>query len=123
MMQKMFNIFFITVSLFVSLIIPAQVVIAGDEDMMSPYTQFDPETGFFIPIDPQTQGHEPNSSNTTNNIAQPPVSQIVEEDLSSTSSTSQNQLMVVIGTIFLLIAGTAVYLRRVRNKSASNVNP
>ena len=103
---------------------------AGDEDMMSPYTQFDPETGFFIPIDPQTvdpqiQGHEPNSSKTTNAVTQPPASQITEEELtsSSSSSISGTQVLIISGAIFLLLAGTVFYIRRAKNKSASDVTP
>ena len=120
----MFKALLITFSLIMTSILFVQPVMAGDEDMMSPYTQFDPETGFFIPIDPQTidpmtQGHEPVSSST----AQVPAPQAMDEEISSTSSGSQSYLLLISGVVLLLLAGTVFYIRRAKNKSASDVTP
>jgi hypothetical protein len=109
---------YITFSFLVALLIHCQALMAGDEDMMSPYTQFDPETGFFIPIDPQTVEHQTqyqDNGNTAMSAAEPPAPQMTEDDLSSSSSLSQNHLIILSAGILLLLAGTVIIIRRARN--------
>lgn len=126
-MEKKYKLIFIAFAFFVAWLVPLQWVTAGDEDMMSPYTQFDPETGFFIPIDPQTvdpmtQGHEPSSS-TTSSTAQVPAPQAMDEEISTTSPDSQGHILLISGVVLLLLVGTVFYIRRAKIKSASDVTP
>ena len=93
---------------------------AGDEDMMSPYTQFDPETGFFLPIDPQavdpaTQAQGQMSNNTTAITAQVPAPPTVNDESPATSSNSQSHLIIIAGVVLLLFAGAVYYFRRAKN--------
>jgi LPXTG-motif cell wall-anchored protein len=120
MMENKYKLIFITFSLCVTWLVPFQWLKAGDEDMMSPYTQFDPETGFFIPIDPQsvdpmTQGHEQNSGSKTSSTAQVPAPTDLDEELPLTSSGSQSHIIIISGIVLLLIAGAVYYFRRAKD--------
>jgi len=119
-MENKYKLIFITFSFCVTWLVPLQWLKAGDEDMMSPYTQFDPETGFFIPIDPQsvdpmTRGHEQNSSSITSSTAQVPEPTILDEELPLTSSDSRSHIIIISGIVLLLLAGTVYYFRRAKN--------
>lgn len=103
-------------------VIPHEPVMAGDEDMMSPYTQFDPETGFFLPIDPQAMDQQPlvqdtSTTGITSTPASPePPSQMVQEESVPISNSSQNEFLFITGGLLLIIAGTVLAVRRTRNK-------
>ena len=94
---------------------------AGDEDMLSPYTQFDPETGFFIPIDPQPVQHESQDStmavdpNTQSSSSTNVDESKVEESQESIGPTIQSLVMVV--GIVLLLTAMIFWFRKNRNNT------
>lgn len=56
--NSLLRIFVCTVLICVSILLLGNNAAAGDEEMFSPYMEFDPETGFMIPADKQTSDHK-----------------------------------------------------------------
>jgi hypothetical protein len=97
---------------------PGKPVLAGDEDLISnPYTRFDPETGFFIPVEPpsadasqqSSQSHKPATQNTT----KPPEPEQTRPENPVQTSVNQppaaadtgNQALLMFAGVGILLAG------------------
>jgi hypothetical protein len=98
---------------------------SGDEDMLNPYTQFDPETGYFIPMDEQPVIPEYESTVVTavpNEKSPTPVAVIPNEqlltpvnqlELPSPSKESNLPVFLLLGVI-ILVAGLVLGIRKYR---------
>ncbi|MGY8815757.1 MAG: LPXTG cell wall anchor domain-containing protein [Gammaproteobacteria bacterium] len=95
---------------------------AGDEDMLNPYTQFDPETGFFIPIDELAVEEESQDSTMTQNQTVPTTIPEPTEQRSIPAPTNdsisparpENQSGLILAGIVLLLAGLIFGFRKYR---------
>ena len=79
---------------------------AGDEDMLSPYTRFDPETGFFVPIDESSAA--PEDLNSTIFFNHKEVDKVIKKD----KETTYVELILVFG--LLLLTGIIFRLYRIK---------
>jgi hypothetical protein len=75
--------------------------IAGDEDLMSPYMQFDPETGFFIPIESAEHDNRANTQPADSSVQ--PTATGVPEQLTIEQATDQTWLIALV--IVMISAG------------------
>ena len=86
---------------------------AGDEDMLNPYTRFDPETGYFIPIDELAVDQERQVSTKTLDqtvpatIPDPSVQATIPNLVKDSPSPdgSENQSGLILAGIVSLLAG------------------
>ena len=105
-MKSMSNMF-VTVRyiLLVICLVSLSQVWAGDEDMLNPYTEFDPETGFFLPIENMPANQQAQDST----MATAPVEQVMTPVTSDETSESPlpaksttPSLLVLIGIVVVL---------------------
>ena len=80
-----------------------QPVKAGDEDMLTPYAEFDPETGFFLPpsqvtSDPEKPESPPPVTETISNI-----NKIIEQEPNSDNTSNRNIILVTIFTLLVCL--------------------
>ena len=91
---------------------PGQALFAGDEALMSPYTQIDPETGFPIPIESNNNMHgEESDINEANNNA----IYATEEIYGSEFSISNFETYKILIITFSFFASVFIVYRLVRN--------
>jgi len=102
-------IFSVLTLLLLSVVLSHGMVFAGDEDMLSPYMEFDPETGFFIPIDEtaRSDSHQTSAQLTQENL-QELDTVIPLESPSSRQSVSQAWLL---SAGIIIILGGIIWLR------------
>lgn len=113
----MINVFRIALNLLlicVVILLPFNIVWSGDEELITPYSELDPETGFFVPKrDPtiedvkQDVGISPTAAeqDTTHTI----------RDISSVSGMLTNKLsLTAAGIILVLLGGFIFRLFRVK---------
>ena len=115
------NIFSIISGLLLVSILPINSVWAGDEDMLNPYTQFDPQTGFFIPIDELAVDQESQDSMILDQTvpatipdltAKTTIPNVVND--STNSGRSENQFGLILAGFVLLLAGLIFGVRKYR---------
>lgn len=87
--------------------------LAGDEDMLSPYTQFDPETGYFVPIEDTTLQPEKQDSLVAQVPEEPASTPELIEKPSLVSGPAYQSLLMSVG-IIILLAGMIVGFRKYR---------
>ena len=88
---------------------------AGDEDLLNPYSQFDPETGYYIPIDAQPGASVPQDSETTLVPAESMSVSTGDADPTQESSPAYTQYYIVV-TVLLILGGIVFRYRRYREK-------
>ncbi|MGK0298142.1 MAG: LPXTG-motif cell wall-anchored protein [Gammaproteobacteria bacterium] len=116
------NIFSIFSELLLVSILSLNSVWAGDEDMLNPYTQFDPETGYFIPIDELAVDQKSQDSTMTLDKTVPttipdPPEQATIPNLANDSpnpGSPENQSGLILAGIVLLLAGLIFGFRKYR---------
>ena len=79
--------------------------------MLSPYTRFDPETGFFIPIDKQA-AEEENQDSTMALDQNEQQSNTMQVEESPVSIRSTNQSLLMLGGMVFLLAGMILGFRK-----------
>jgi hypothetical protein len=86
-----------------------QAVKAGDEDMLTPYAEFDPETGFFLPpslmtSDPQQPKSRPPVSESISDI-----NKITKQESNSDNKSNRN---IILATIFAILVSLGYWQLR-----------
>lgn len=101
------------------LAVSSTIALAGDEDMLSPYAEFDPETGFFLGPDgqiaePGAQGMQPADTPTATPAKANATSVPAEQ---AESPASDSILPLVIPGMVIVVAGIIYGLRRYRRNA------
>jgi len=112
---KQCKVVILTFTMLLICTLPLQSVRAGDEDMMNPYTEFDPETGFFIPIDPSTRHQQVQGDDVAEAAipeAKPLVSVSIEEGEITETDESDNQALLLLTAVALLLVGGFIWFRK-----------
>lgn len=100
---------------FVGLLILIQTpsVIAGDEDINpNAYQQFDPETGYMMPVDPQSTQHQKNNSHNIDSTPQRAVS--TQPTDGQTSNYSDPMLWLKSGITLSVLGGLVLLVKKYR---------
>ncbi len=97
----MYRVIFLLFWLTPLLLHPAK---AGDEDMLTPYAEFDPETGFFLPPDELSVTDNPpaNITQLAESINKNTLADNFEGD---SKSTSVGLILVLIFTSLMIVLG------------------
>ncbi len=99
--KTMYRVIFLLFCLTPLLLQPAE---AGDEDMLTPYAEFDPETGFFLPPDELSVTDNPpaNITQLAESINKNTLADNFEGD---SKSTSVGLILVLIVTSLMIVLG------------------
>jgi hypothetical protein len=91
------------------------VAIAGDEDMLTPYAEFDPETGFFL--SPEEMSVDNSHPQTV--PAAPPIadkSQSPAQETETNSNAMSFNPLLIISTLVIFAIVVAVGIRKLIQK-------
>jgi hypothetical protein len=116
MKHRSANLIFSVQTLLLLSVLSHGLVFAGDEEMLSPYMEFDPETGFFIPIDPATT-HQRQQDASVAAVITPDAeismySSMAEADEIIEANETANYLFLLLSALVLLIGAVLVWFRK-----------
>ncbi len=87
------------------ILLPINTVLSADEEMMTPYTVLDPETGFFVPKSGQIKAHEKRDDELSLTLREQELA-ITSQDMPAVSSWFANKsLLMSVGIILILLGG------------------